>query len=92
MKFSFVYIMTNTYRTTLYIGVTSNLKKRVEEHMEGLGSAFTKKYNLTDLIYFEEFSDINQAIQREKQLKNWHREWKLNLVKEKNPMLSTLKI
>ena len=60
------------------------------EHIEGFGSAFTEKYNLKDLIYFEEFSDINQAIEREKQLKNWHRQWKLNLIKEQNPTLSTL--
>ena len=90
MKKSFVYIITNTYRTTLYIGVTSDLKKRAMEHIEGFGSAFTEKYNLKDLIYFEEFSDINQAIEREKQLKNWHRQWKLNLIKEQNPTLSTL--
>ena len=60
------------------------------EHIEGFGSAFTKKYNLKGLIYFEKFSDINQAIEREKQLKNWHKEWKLNLIREQNPTLSTL--
>lgn len=82
--------MTNKYRTTLYIGVTSNLSKRVLEHMQGEGSKFTKKYNLTDLVYFEKFTDINQAIAREKQLKNWHHEWKINLIKELNPSLKTL--
>ncbi len=60
------------------------------EHYEGIASKFTKKYNIKDLIYFEEFSDINQAIAREKQLKNWHKEWKLNLIKESNPSLKTL--
>ncbi|MEZ4810988.1 MAG: GIY-YIG nuclease family protein [Allomuricauda sp.] len=90
MKQSFVYIMTNKYRTTFYIGVTSNLSKRIIEHTEGIGSKFTKKYNLTDLVYFETFSDINQAIAREKQLKNWHHDWKINLVKEQNPTLKTL--
>ena len=90
MKSSFVYILINTYRSTFYIGVTSDLKKRITEHIEGFGSAFTKKYNLKDLIYFEKFSDINQAIEREKKLKNWHREWKLNLIREQNPTLSTL--
>ncbi|MEM9363589.1 MAG: GIY-YIG nuclease family protein [Bacteroidota bacterium] len=90
MKSSFVYILTNTYRTTFYVGVTSDLKKRITEHIEGFGSAFTKKYNLKDLIFFEEFTDINRAIEREKQLKNWHREWKLNLIREQNPTLSTL--
>ncbi|MEM6894339.1 MAG: GIY-YIG nuclease family protein [Bacteroidota bacterium] len=92
MKAGYVYIMTNKSRKTFYIGVTSNLKKRVAEHIEGLGSNFTKKYNLKDLIYFEEFQDIEQAIQREKQLKNWHREWKISLVQKKNPNLETLEI
>ena len=90
MKSSFVYILTNTYRTTFYVGVTSDLKKRITEHVEGFGSAFTKKYNLKDLIFFEEFTDMNRAIEREKQLKNWHREWKPNLIRELNPTLSTL--
>ena len=84
--------MTNKYRTTFYIGVTSNLQKRILEHIEGVGSVFTKKYNLNDLIYFEEFTDINQAIAREKQLKNWNKEWKLNLIKQVNPKLETLNL
>lgn len=82
--------MTNQYRTTFYIGVTANLSKRMEEHALGIGSRFTKKYNLLDLIYYEVFTDINQAINREKQLKNWHHDWKLNLIKSKNPTLQTL--
>lgn len=82
--------MTNNYRTTFYIGVTSNLSKRMVEHAEGKGSKFTKKYNLTDLVYFETFTDISQAILREKQLKNWHHDWKVNLIKEKNPTFETL--
>ena len=90
MKLSFVYIMANTYRTTFYIGVTSNLSNRIIEHAIGEGSKFTKKYNLTDLVYYEKFTDINQAIVREKQLKNWHHDWKINLIKEKNPKLETL--
>lgn len=90
MQTSYVYILTNKNRSTLYIGVTSDLKKRMIEHAHGEGSSFTKKYNLKNLIYFEEFSDINQAISREKQLKNWKREWKLNLIKETNPTLKTL--
>jgi putative endonuclease len=84
--------MTNKYRTTFYIGVTNDLNKRIFEHQNRIGSTFTKKYNLKDLIYFEEFSDINQAIAREKQIKNWHKDWKLNLIKEKNPKLETLKV
>jgi len=84
--------MTNTYRTTFYIGVTTNLEKRITEHADGTGSKFTEKYNLKDLIYFEKFTDVNQAINKENQLKNWHKEWKLNLIKEKNQKLETLKI
>ena len=90
MKSSFVYILTNKYRTTFYIGVTANLSKRLEEHYHEKASIFTKKYNIKDLIYFETFSDIEQAIAREKQLKNWHKEWKLNLIKTINPTLKTL--
>ena len=76
----------------LYIGVTSDLLKRVNEHKEGIGSKFTNKYNIKYLVYFEKFSDINQAIAREKQLKNWHKEWKWNLIKETNPKLKDLLI
>jgi|TARA_Y100001963_G_C6661112_1_gene390490 putative endonuclease len=84
--------MTNKYRTTFYVGVTNDLHKRIVEHQNGMGSEFTRKYNLKDLIYFEKFSDINQAISREKQLKNWHKDWKLNLIKEKNPNLESINI
>ena len=92
MQKSYVYILTNTYRTTFYTGVTANLKERIVQHIEGTGSKFTSKYNLKDLIYFEEFTDIEQAIAREKQLKNWHKEWKLNLIRKHNPKLKTLNI
>lgn len=92
MKKSYIYIITNKYRTTFYIGVTANLKSRIIEHANGKGSAFTKKYSITDLIYYEEFLDINQAISREKQLKNWKREWKIDLIKELNPRLETLEL
>ena len=73
MKGGFVYIMSNTKKSTFYIGVTSNLKIRIADHKNGIGSEFTSKYKLTDLVYYEEFPDIYQAIDREKQLKNWHR-------------------
>ena len=82
--------MSNTKRTTLYIGVTSNLKTRIADHKNGVGSTFTSKYKLTDLIYFEDFPDIYQAIDREKQLKNWHRQWKINLIKSANPEMKDL--
>ena len=82
--------MTNKYRTTFYIGITNDLHKRIVKHQNGIGSEFTRKYNLKDLIYFEKFTDINQAIAREKQLKNWHKDWKINLIKKSNPTLKTL--
>ena len=90
MKTSYTYIITNNYRTTFYVGVTTDLNKRITEHQNGIGSVFTKKYNLKDLVYYEIFTDINQAIAREKQIKNWKKEWKLNLIKEQNPTLKTL--
>lgn len=74
----------------LYIGVTTDLTKRITEHKNGIGSQFTHKYNLKALIYFEEFTDVNQAIAREKQLKNWHKDWKWNLIKESNPEFKEL--
>jgi len=90
MKKGYIYIMSNKKRTVLYIGVTSNLKIRVAEHKEGIGSEFTTKYKVTDIIYFEEYQDINQAITREKKLKNWHRDWKFNLIRSMNPEMIDL--
>ncbi|OGH13888.1 MAG: hypothetical protein A3H50_00760 [Candidatus Levybacteria bacterium RIFCSPLOWO2_02_FULL_37_10] len=88
----FVYILTNKNNTTFYIGVTNNIVKRLFEHRTGLIEGFTKKYKLKKLIYLEEYSNVNEAIAREKQLKNWHREWKLNLIKKVNPKFNDLSI
>ena len=74
----------------IYVGVTANLKERVLQHKNGMGSEFTRKYNIKFLMYFEEFIAIDQAIAREKQLKNWRREWKWNLVKSQNPDLKDI--
>ena len=90
MRKGFVYIMSNKNRTTFYIGVTNAIKRRVLEHKTGKGSAFTKKYNLVDLVYFEKIEGLQECIQREKQLKNWHRDWKINLIKEDNPEMVDL--
>ena len=87
---SFIYIMSNKNRTTFYIGVTNDLERRVLEHKRGEGSIFTSKYKLYDLLYYEIMSAIKRAIAREKQLKRWHREWKINLIKEKNPNMIDL--
>lgn len=84
--------MTNHYNTTFYIGVTNNLERRVVEHKEELVSGFTSKYKLKKLVYFEETNDISTAINREKQLKNWHRQWKINLILSMNPTWKDLSI
>ena len=90
MKTSYVYILSNKNNRVLYIGVTSNLEKRYFEHQLKVKSGFTSKYNVSKLIYLEEYSDIKQAIAREKQLKNWHRQWKINLIKKTNPNFENL--
>ncbi len=82
----YTYIMTNDATKPLYVGVTSNLANRVWEHKNKINpESFTAKYNLNKLVYFEIFNNIEEAISREKQLKRWHREWKLNLIKSINP-------
>ncbi len=81
---SYVYIMTNNSRT-LYIGVTADLSKRISEHKRLFADSFTKRYKITKLIYFEEFSDIRYAIEREKQLKGWLRRKKIELIESVNP-------
>ncbi len=90
MKQSYVYILSNKNRTVLYIGVTSNLLRRITQHKSAKGSVFTKKYNVSDLMYFEVFTDINDAIKREKQLKKWHKAWKWELIKKQNTNLTDL--
>jgi len=82
--------MSNAGLSTLYIGVTNNLERRVLEHKLGTGSEFTKRYKLNRLLYFEEGQLIEDAIAGEKQLKRWHREWKWNLIKSMNPELDDL--
>ncbi len=81
----YVYIITNKKEGTLYIGVTSNLSKRIYEHKQKFVDGFSKKYNLDKLVYYEILNNIQEAIKREKQLKNWKREWKLNIINKFNP-------
>jgi putative endonuclease len=90
MKQYYVYILTNKTDKVLYIGVTNNLERRLFEHKNKLVEGFTKKYDLNKLVYYEVTSDIQSAIEREKQLKNWHRDWKLNLINSFNPMWKDL--
>jgi len=86
----YVYILTNKTNTTLYIGVTNNLTKRVRQHKKKLIDGFTKKYNLTKLVYVESTHNAFDAIQREKQLKKWRRSKKINLIKHQNPIWDDL--
>ena len=87
-----VYIMTNYSQSSLYNGVTSNLQKRVWEHKNKVVAGFTKKYNINKLVYYELTDSIETAINREKQLKRWHRDWKINLIKEMNPEFRDLSL
>ncbi|MGI9362356.1 MAG: GIY-YIG nuclease family protein [Parasphingorhabdus sp.] len=80
-----VYIVTNKPYGTPYIGVTSNLVQRIHQHREGIVPGFTRKYLLKRLVYFQQFGTMELAIAREKQLKNWHRPWKINLIEAANP-------
>jgi len=84
MKSYYVYILASKRNGTLYIGITSDLIKRVYEHKNSLVDGFTKKYKVHELVYFEETSDAQSAIKREKQLKAWKRSWKIKLIESKN--------
>lgn len=86
----YIYIISNHTNKVLYTGVTRDLRRRIYEHKNELIDGFSKKYKLKKLIYFEEYISIHEAIAREKQLKNWHREWKMNLIQSKNPSYKDL--
>ena len=81
----YVYIMSNKNNNVLYIGVTNDLIRRIYEHKNKILKGFTSKYNVEKLVYYECFEDELLAIQREKNLKNWHKEWKENLIRQMNP-------
>jgi len=80
-----VYLMTNAHNTVIYCGVTNNLARRVYEHKNGLGSIFTKKYNVNKLVYYEVGDNVNAALAREKQIKGGSRKKKIDLVNSVNP-------
>ena len=81
----YVYIMASQRNGTLYIGVTNDLIKRVYEHRNDMVDGFTKQYGVRNLVYYEEVGDVNVAIAREKTLKKWRREWKIDLIETFNP-------
>ena len=86
MKTMYVYIITNKPQGTLYIGVTNNLVRRIYEHKNKIIDGFSAKYSLDKLVYYEIYNDEITAIQREKNLKKWNREWKVNLIESSNPL------
>ena len=81
-----VYILASKRNGTLYIGVTSDLVKRIWQHRNHFVDGFTQRYSVDRLVYFELYEDMEQAILREKRLKKWNREWKLRLIEKENPM------
>jgi putative endonuclease len=85
MRQYYVYIMASKRKGTLYIGVTNNLVKRVYEHKNDLMGGFTQKYHVHSLVYFEVYSDILDAIARDKRTKKWKRQWKIELIEKTNP-------
>ena len=86
----FVYILASGRYGTLYIGVTNNIRARLELHRGGRGSEFVKRYGVYRLVHVEEFGSVMDAIAREKQLKNWKRDWKIELIEQNNPDWSDL--
>jgi putative endonuclease len=85
MKTFYVYIMASKKNGTLYIGMTSNLIRRVYEHKNNMNEGFTQKYGVHMLVYYEQIATASAAIAREKQMKKWRRQWKINLIEQENP-------
>ncbi|MBN2182302.1 MAG: GIY-YIG nuclease family protein [Sedimentisphaerales bacterium] len=90
MRQYFVYILASKKNGTLYIGVTNNLLKRVYEHKNNIVRGFTEKYNVHNLVYYEIYNNIGSAINREKQMKKWKRQWKIELIEKTNPQWNDL--
>ena len=85
-----VYILASRRNGTLYIGVTNNLALRTCQHRAGAGGAFTARYRVTQLVWYQRYEDVNEAIAREKQLKKWERRWKLKLIEDFHPQWADL--
>ena len=86
----YVYILASKIRGTLYIGLTNDLQRRVYEHKMGIKKGFTKKYGVNKLMYFETFQNVEEAIDREKNMKKWKRNWKIELIEKENQSWSDL--
>ena len=84
-KYYYVYVLANKPRGTTYVGVTSNLVERVWQHKQEQVDGFTKRYGLKSLVWYEQHEDVQEAILREKQIKNWNRLWKIELIESGNP-------
>jgi len=87
----YVYILASRKGGTLYVGVTSDLARRIEEHRHGVGSKFAARYGVTRLVWFEEYDLVTQAIVREKTVKKWPRQWKINAIEGRNPYWQDLR-
>jgi len=92
MKTYYVYIMASGRKGTIYVGVTSDLEKRVAQHKSGVFDGFTKEYRVHDLVYVESTNDVRGALEREKRLKGWRRCWKIELIEKNNPEWNDLAV
>ncbi len=84
-KIFYIYILAKARNSTFYVGMTSNLQKRIWEHKNGIANGFTKKYSIKTLVYYEIHDNAESATKREKRLKKWNRAWKMRLIEEQNP-------
>ncbi len=91
-QYSDVYIMANKRHGTIYVGLTTDLPKRVYEHKNDLVEGFTKRYQCHTLVYFEPIEDFDSALKREKQMKRWARQWKIELIEKTNPTWEDLSV
>ena len=89
-KTGYIYILSNKHRTVFYTGVTSDLLRRVNQHRKGEGSDFTKRYNIYELLFYDEFPTMHEAIAAEKRVKKWKRAWKIDLIKTINQEIKDL--
>ena len=86
----FVYLLASKRHGTLYVGVTNDIARRVRDHKDGSGAAFTRKYKVTRLVWYDSFGQIDLAISHEKRLKKWRRAWKIELIEQNNPSWNDL--